>query len=149
MMPTRGRARSIPLRVWALSVCLAVMAEGRGQAQLYRAAPAEVNARAEQRLRGLFAARTEARTRALFSGGVLICGPFLWRNLQNLPQLKDVKGMTSPFVAGAANDDTHVTLSERGSGKTFNTAHDIDAFRRAFLAIYRSDLTARIRAALG
>jgi hypothetical protein len=125
-------------------VAVAALAPSRARAQFYKPAPDALNARAERQLRGLFAARNDASSRALFSGGMLVCGPFLWRNLRNAPALAG-KGTQSMFVTDTGADPQHVSLTGGATGRMFMAKPDIAAFRQAFLATYPSDPRAKVR----
>lgn len=115
------------------------------QAQLYKEASPELNKRAEQKLRSLFNARSETGTRQLFGGKILICGPFLWRALQNAKELEGANSMESIFVSPNPTSNGDLGFADHGKGRTFNTPKGVDAFRRAFLGRYPADGKTTIR----
>jgi hypothetical protein len=100
-----------------------------------------VNAAAEHRLRGLFVARNEADTQHLFSGGSLICGPYLWKALSGTKELEG-KGADFRFFSSRGPGGS---IGTGASGRMFNTRDSIGAFRRALLDLHPADPKARLR----
>jgi len=125
--------------VWLAAALIAITLGGAGaRAQVYQPASDAVNARAERGLHALFAARGDARAKnSILAGELIICGPFLWRNLRKAPGL-DGRGMDSAFVTPGAG-------AGGPPGRTFRTRADVAAFWRAFLEAYPTDPKARIR----
>ena len=115
------------------------------QAQLYKEASPELNKRAEQRLRSLFAARSEQGTSQLFASKFLICGPFLWRNIQTAKELQKASSVESLFLSTRPSASGELALDDHGKGRMFNSRGGVDAFRRAFLAKFPADRKATIR----
>src|SRR5262249_19169765 len=81
----------------------------------------------------------------LFAGEILICGPFLWRNLSHAPGLATKGTKTTTFVTDTGPDAEHVSLTGGATGRTFLTKPAVAAFRRAFLATYPADPRAKVR----
>src|SRR5262245_50069858 len=94
----------------ALGTAVVAFAPRQAAAQAYLPAPPALNARAERQLRALFTARTRAATAALFSGELLICGPFLWRNLATR---REVAGSGIEFTSfiDTGSDPRHISLT--------------------------------------
>jgi hypothetical protein len=144
MRPTQPGPRTIPVVLALAAIAGVAPIPARAQTVSVRPALPEVNARAEQRLRGLFAARNESDTQLLFSGGSLICGPFLWKNMSGVPELQG-KGADFRFFVKPSASGGRPSLSSGAAGRMFNTRPTIDVFRGAFLALYPADAKARIR----
>jgi hypothetical protein len=133
------------MRVTILAALLASAVPIPARAQTVKPASPALNAQAEQRLRGLFAARNEADTQHLFSAGSLICGPLLWKNLRTVPGL-DKKGADFRFYANLApGADGKKSISGGVGGRMFNTKDSIAAVRTGFLGLYPPDPKARTR----
>jgi hypothetical protein len=142
---TPGYAR----RVWKsvktalVAVMLAAAASGSAHAQTAKSAPPELNARAERELRALFAPRNNAAVLRLFGNDVVICGPFLWRNLESFPGLAK-QGISSTFLTNLGGGN-RASPAGGGPSRTFHRKESVAAFREAFVATYPADPRARIR----
>jgi hypothetical protein len=131
------------LQTALIAAIVATAPSESAHAQASKTASAELNARAERELRGLFAPRADAAVVRLFGGDGIICGPFLWRNLESYPGLNKL-GVGATFFSNHGGGKG-APLTAGGAARTFTKKESVAAFRQAFVATYPADAKARIR----